>query len=237
MVPIGSFFSAFGLSTAAGLNAYIPLLVVGIMTRLGWIQLQDPYSLLANPIVLLVIAVLALIDFIGDKVPAVDHAFHAAGLVIHPVVGAILFVAANSVTGSVNPILAAICGLVLAGGTPYRSCSAPPNCDHRYRRNRKSCIELRRRLDVAGAFGVGGRAPNRRICSRAHPGDCAVCAPAPHNARVEARLTRRCTRKHFTTKTQRHTVERQNFASLRCVFVFPSFRPPSFRVYYVQQIA
>jgi len=117
MGAIGSFFSAFGLSTAAGLNAYIPLLVLGLLTRLGWVQLQDPYSLVAHPIVLTVIAVLALLDFIGDKVPAVDHFLHAAGLVIHPVAGAILFVAANSATGSVNPMLAAICGLVLAGGT------------------------------------------------------------------------------------------------------------------------
>lgn len=117
MGSIVGFLSAFGLSTAAGLNAYIPLLVVGLLTQMGWIHLQEPYSLIASPIILVVIAVLALLDFIGDKIPAVDHALHAAGLVIHPIVGAILFVAANSSTGSVHPILAAICGLLVAGGT------------------------------------------------------------------------------------------------------------------------
>jgi hypothetical protein len=116
MGPIGGFLSAFGLSTAAGLNAYIPLLAMGVLTRLGYVQLNEPYSLLAHPIVLAIIALLAVLDFVGDKVPAVDHVLHAAGMVIHPIAGAVLFVAANSSTGSVNPVLAAICGLVLAGG-------------------------------------------------------------------------------------------------------------------------
>jgi hypothetical protein len=62
------------------------------------------------------LGVLAALDFIGDKIPAVDHALHVAGMVIHPVAGAILFMAANSSTGSVHPVLSAICGLALAGG-------------------------------------------------------------------------------------------------------------------------
>ncbi len=117
MGPIGSFLSAFGLSTAAGLNAYVPLLVVGILSQLGYVQLNEPYNLIASPIVLIVVGVLALLDFVGDKVPAVDHFLHAAGLVIHPIAGALLFIAANSSTGSVHPVIAAICGLVLAGAT------------------------------------------------------------------------------------------------------------------------
>jgi hypothetical protein len=109
---------AFGLSTAAGLNAYLPLLVVGLLGRYTQlIRLDGPFSLLSHPLVLLVIAVLALLDFVGDKIPTVDHALHAAGLIIHPIAGAILFMALNSEAGSVNPLLAAICGVILAGGT------------------------------------------------------------------------------------------------------------------------
>jgi hypothetical protein len=122
-----SLLSAFGLSTAAGLNAYLPLLVVGLLGRYtNLIHLNEPFGALTNPIVLLVIAVLALLDFIGDKVPAVDHGLHAAGLIVAPIAGAVLFMAANSATGSVNPVLAAICGVLVAGATHSLRASARP---------------------------------------------------------------------------------------------------------------
>ena len=40
-----SIFSGFGLAGAAGLNAYIPLLLLGIANRLGYADLNAPYSL------------------------------------------------------------------------------------------------------------------------------------------------------------------------------------------------
>jgi hypothetical protein len=127
MFEVTSLLSAFGLSTAAGLNAYLPLLVVGLLGRYtNLIQLGEPFSLLTNPVVLLVIAVLALLDFVGDKIPAVDHALHAAGMIVAPVAGAILFMAANSEAGTVSPLLAAICGVVLAGGTHSARATARP---------------------------------------------------------------------------------------------------------------
>lgn len=124
---MNALFSAFGLSTAAGLNAYVPLLVVGLLGRYtNLIHLSDPFSVLTNPFVLILIAVLALLDFIGDKIPAVDHALHAAGLIIHPIAGAILFMSANSSTGAVNPVLAAICGIIIAGVTHGARATARP---------------------------------------------------------------------------------------------------------------
>lgn len=115
MGMLSGLFSGFGLSAAAGLNAFLPLLTVGILARFDLIQLQAPFSLLTHPLVLLIIAALAVLEFIGDKVPVVDHALHTAGLVVHPIAGAVLFVAANSSIGSVDPTLAAIGGLVMAG--------------------------------------------------------------------------------------------------------------------------
>ncbi|HEX9373519.1 MAG TPA: DUF4126 domain-containing protein, partial [Roseiflexaceae bacterium] len=127
MNVIVNMLSAFGLSTAAGLNAYLPLLVVGLLGRYtNLIHLNEPFSLLTNPVVLLVIAVLALLDFIGDKIPAVDHTLHAAGLVVAPIAGAILFMAASSGTGNVSPLLAAICGIIVAGGTHSARAAARP---------------------------------------------------------------------------------------------------------------
>lgn len=110
--------STFGLATATGLNAYLPLLTVGLLAR--WtdlVTLNPPYDLLSNPAVLILIAILAVLDFVGDKIPAVDHALHLAGLVIHPVAGIIVALVADSSAGAAHPVLAAACGLILAGGT------------------------------------------------------------------------------------------------------------------------
>jgi hypothetical protein len=127
MTALLNFLSAFGLSTAAGLNAYLPLLTVGLVARYtNLIHLEGAYALLTNPVVLLIIAVLALVDFIGDKIPPVDHALHALGLVIAPIAGAILFMATNSSAGSVSPLLAAICGIVIAVGAHSARVSARP---------------------------------------------------------------------------------------------------------------
>lgn len=127
MNPITALMSALGLSTAAGLNAYIPLLVVGLLARYtDLVRLDAPYDLLANPFVLLAIGLVALLDFVGDKVPAIDSALHTVGLVVHPIAGAIVFLASNSEAGAVSPVLAAICGLIVAGGTHAARATARP---------------------------------------------------------------------------------------------------------------
>jgi hypothetical protein len=118
MSALISLLQALGLSTAGGLNPYVPLLVVGLLANFtNLVELKEPYDLLAHPVVLVILAVLAIVDFVADKIPAVDHAWHVVGLVVHPIAGAIVFLAASSDAGSVHPVLAAICGIILAGGT------------------------------------------------------------------------------------------------------------------------
>ena len=111
-----SLFSAFGLSSAAGLNAYVPLLIVGLLTRYTdlW-HVQAPYDLLASPAVLGVLGVLAAVDFFADKIPVVDHVAHAIGIVVHPAAGAVLFASQNNVLTNVHPVVAMIAGLIVAG--------------------------------------------------------------------------------------------------------------------------
>ncbi len=117
MSAILSLFSAFGLSSAAGLNAYVPLLAVGLITRYTslW-KLQAPYDVLASTPVLAVLGVLAAIDFLADKLPVVDHIAHAIGVVVHPAAGAILFASQNNVLTNVHPAVAMAAGVVVAGG-------------------------------------------------------------------------------------------------------------------------
>jgi hypothetical protein len=108
--------SAFGLSASAGMNAYIPLLVVGVLAHYtDWIKLTPPYDLLANPWILILVSLLLIVEMLADKVPAVNHINDIIQTFFRPAAGAIVFAAsANALTG-VHPVLALACGLLVAG--------------------------------------------------------------------------------------------------------------------------
>jgi large-conductance mechanosensitive channel len=109
--------TALGLSTATGLNAYLPLLILGGLAR--WtdlITLDAPYDTLSEPGVMLAIGVIAIVDFVGDKVPALDSALHAIGLVVAPVAGALVALAATG-NDVVDPAFAVVVGVAAAGAT------------------------------------------------------------------------------------------------------------------------
>jgi len=117
---------AFGLAVPAGLNAYIPLLVVGIAANLKLIELNDPYTILADPWAILIIVVLLAIEFFADKITGVDHINDILQTVVRPAAGAILFAANSGVIGEMHPWLALGAGLVLAGGTHGVKATARP---------------------------------------------------------------------------------------------------------------
>lgn len=97
MEGIAGYFTALGLSTAAGLNAYIPLLSVGLLSRhTDLIDLPAPWDALGDPLVLGLVGVVGVADFIGDKVPIVDHVLHVIGLAVAPLVGGLLALASAS---------------------------------------------------------------------------------------------------------------------------------------------
>jgi Domain of unknown function (DUF4126) len=109
-------FTAFGLSASAGLNAYIPLLIVGVVAHYtDWITLSNPWDLLANPWVLIVLGILVLIEMLADKIPAVNHINDAVQTLVRPAAGAIAFAASANVVTDIHPVLAMVCGLLVAG--------------------------------------------------------------------------------------------------------------------------
>ncbi len=62
--------TGIGLATSAGLNAYIPLLMIGLLGRFtDLITLPGPWQWLENGWVLGVLAVLLAIEFVADKIP------------------------------------------------------------------------------------------------------------------------------------------------------------------------
>lgn len=103
--------SALGLSGATGLNAWLPLLLTAGLQRVGWVDLDPAWAQLGDTPVLLALGALFVLDFVGDKVPIVDHALHAAGIIVHPAAGTVLF---DAQAGSDVSLLVS---LVLGGGS------------------------------------------------------------------------------------------------------------------------
>jgi len=119
-------FSAFGLSASAGLNAYIPLLVIGVIGHYfpDTLKLAQPWDLIANPWILLLLGVLVIIEMVADKVPAVNHINDLIQTVVRPAAGAIAFAASAKVITDVNPVLALACGLLMAGSVHVAKAAA-----------------------------------------------------------------------------------------------------------------
>ena len=110
-------FSAFGLSASAGLNAYIPLLVVALMARFTTlIKLKPPYDVLTSWWIIGLLIVLTIIEFVVDKIPAVHHINDfILQTFVRPIAGAIVFAASTNVISNVHPVLALALGLLMAG--------------------------------------------------------------------------------------------------------------------------
>lgn len=81
-----------GLAVAAGLNAYIPLLILGLAGRfLDFVDLPSQWQWLSNEWVLVILGVLLVIEIIADKIPVVDSINDWIQLFVRPVAGGIAF--------------------------------------------------------------------------------------------------------------------------------------------------
>lgn len=116
MDPLSGVFAAFGLSASAGLNAYIPLLILSLVARFtNLITLAEPWDALTSWWVIGVLSVLTVVEFFADKIPAVNHINDAIQTFIRPTAGAIAFAASARVVNDVHPVLAIVAGLLIAG--------------------------------------------------------------------------------------------------------------------------
>ena len=85
-----------GLATAAGLNAYIPLLVIGLLSRYtDLITLPGTWAWLDNGWVLGILFVLLAIEFVADKIPAVDTVNDVVQTFVRPTAGGMAFAAGS----------------------------------------------------------------------------------------------------------------------------------------------
>jgi hypothetical protein len=86
-----------GLATSAGLNAYIPLLMIGLLGRFtNLITLPAGWQWLQNGWVIGILVALLAIEFVADKIPLVDHVNDVVQTVVRPTAGGLAFGAASS---------------------------------------------------------------------------------------------------------------------------------------------
>jgi hypothetical protein len=84
--------TGLGLATAAGLNAYIPMLLLGLLARFtDVVNLPQGWSWLENGWVLTVVAVLLVVEIIADKIPALDSINDTIQTFVRPTAGGIVF--------------------------------------------------------------------------------------------------------------------------------------------------
>ena len=86
-----------GLAASAGLNAYIPLLTMGLLARYtDVINLPGGWQWLSNGWVIGILAVLLAVEVVADKIPVVDHVNDIVQTVVRPTAGGLAFGAGSS---------------------------------------------------------------------------------------------------------------------------------------------
>ena len=81
---------AYALTTSAGLRGVLTLAVASLAVHMGYLHPPDAFAWLGSTAVTVALVLVALLDFAGDKIPAVDHALHAVNILVKPVCAAIL---------------------------------------------------------------------------------------------------------------------------------------------------
>ncbi|MCU0301882.1 MAG: DUF4126 domain-containing protein [Candidatus Nanopelagicales bacterium] len=119
--------TGIGLAVAAGLNAYIPLLIAGLLIRFDVVGFGEPYDLLGSTPALVILGVLLAVELLADKIPAVDSVNDVVQTVIRPASGAVLFAgAASGADAEWSQALALILGLVTAASVHATKATVRP---------------------------------------------------------------------------------------------------------------
>lgn len=112
-----------GLSAAAGLNAFIPFLLVGMLDRFtALIDLPPGLDWISSWWAIGVAMLLLVADVVLDKVPGVDHVSDVIQTGVRPLMGGVVFAAASgadqieqSEWWRDNPWVGAVAGIAVAG--------------------------------------------------------------------------------------------------------------------------
>lgn len=114
------------LAAPAGLNAYLPLLVLALAGRFGAIHLASPYTVLTDWWVIGLLLVLVTVELMVDKIPGVDHVNDIINTAIRPVAGAVLYMSHDSAYNYMPEAVALVLGVVSAGSVHVLKATSRP---------------------------------------------------------------------------------------------------------------
>ncbi len=118
----------FALASAAGLNAFLPLLIVALADRAATsFNLETPYDFISSSTGIAILLLLLTVELIADKVPRVDHFNDLIQSAIRPAAGAVMFMAVVHPDDNVHPLVAMVLGLVTAGAVHWYKTIARPH--------------------------------------------------------------------------------------------------------------
>ncbi len=106
-----------GLAFASGINAYLPLLALGVAGLLWPEQyhINPQFTFMLQGWFLALMAVLTLADLLADKIPGVDHVWDVIHTILRPVAGALVSAAADPhATGGGLAVMLALGGSLAA---------------------------------------------------------------------------------------------------------------------------
>jgi len=115
---LAALLSSLGLALPAGLNAWLPFLILALADRYtNQIELDAPFDFISSTPGLIIILLLLPIELLVDKIPGADHVSDLAHTFIRPIAGAILAAAVADASHDLNIWLAAFLGVGCAGAT------------------------------------------------------------------------------------------------------------------------
>ncbi len=104
-----------GLAAAAGVRAYIPVLVVGVFALIGTLALHRPFGVLDGGVALGALVVLALLEVGLDKAGRVSRVLDYVQFPVRMAAGAVLFAVALGVGVGQAAVPELVAGGVIAG--------------------------------------------------------------------------------------------------------------------------
>lgn len=110
---------SMGVAWASGINLYAAMMMLGLLSATGHVDLPPGLSLLGDPLVIAASTFMYFVEFFADKIPGVDSSWDALHTFIRIPAGALLAVAALGHVDPAAQLAAAVVGGGIASATHF----------------------------------------------------------------------------------------------------------------------
>jgi uncharacterized membrane protein len=124
---LAALLSSLGLALPAGLNAWLPFLILALADRFSSaVDLAEPFDFISSTPGIIIILLLLPIELVADKIPGLDHVSDIVHTAIRPVAGAILAAAIADASGDLDAWIGGLIGVTGAGAVHAAKMSTRP---------------------------------------------------------------------------------------------------------------